>query len=728
MKAIRILVPILAAAVLLTACSTTRSLHDGEFRLAKNRIQVDDRSFNTRELQPYLRQKPNSTILFGWNPFLEIYNLSGQDDTSLMARFFRKIGQAPVVYDPTLVDSSIENMLSHLEYIGYYGSDIRSEVKVHKREVNVTYHVRLGKRYPISELIFDLPDSEEFRTDFEADKDRITIRPGQYLATSKLEEETERSARYFRTKGYYGFSKTQYFFEADTLAVPGKAALTMSIRDYTRNDVEKGTAPIRKYRLGDIRYSYDRNLHIRPAALEGLNLLRPGDPYDESVVNRTYARLSALHVFNGVNISLDQRDSALVDCNVDLRHSRLQGFKLNLEGSTNSAGLIGISPQLSYFHKNIFHGGERLNIGLKGNFQFKPRQNVRSTEFTISSGLSFPEFVGLPNRLFKGASIPRTEVTTAFNYQNRPEYTRTAISASFGYSGSIDQRFFFQFFPIQASVVRVFDIDIDFLISTLTNPYAVRAYQSHFDAGLGAVLYYTTDNSISPKGSYHYYRLGFDLSGNVLSLFKRWMPEDELGFRLIWGTPFTQYVRGELQVGRTFSLFRERSTLAFRLLSGAGYAYGNSYSLPFEKAFYAGGASSMRGWQARTLGPGGSPPTDFFVIPNQYGAIKLEADAELRFPLFWKFDGAVFGEIGNVWDFKNDILNQEEATLSCFPQNLAADWGFGLRLDFDIILVRLDLGMRVYDPARAAGDRWVAPSTWLKGNNFAIHFGVGYPF
>ena len=207
----RHLLPILLLAVLLAACSTTRSLSEGELRLAENKIKVDDKHFNTRELQTYVRQKPNSTILFGWNPFLNIYNLSGQDDTGWLSRFFRKIGTAPVVYDPALVDASVQNMLSHLEYIGYYGSSIRPEVRVHKREVSVLYDVKLGKRYPIRNIYFDLPDSQEFRDDFEADRERITLKPGQYLSTAALEEETERSAQFFRTRGYYGFSKMQYF-------------------------------------------------------------------------------------------------------------------------------------------------------------------------------------------------------------------------------------------------------------------------------------------------------------------------------------------------------------------------------------------------------------------------------------------------------------------------------------------------------------------------------------
>ena len=146
----------------------------------------------------------------------------------------------------------------------------------------------------------------------------------------------------------------------------------------------------------------------------------------------------------------------------------------------------------------------------------------------------------------------------------------------------------------------------------------------------------------------------------------------------------------------------------------------NSSALPFEKQFYCGGAGSMRGWQVRSLGPGYDPLEDFFIIPSQTGDMKLELDAEFRFPLFWKLEGALFAEAGNIWrveDFKGAL-----------PGSIAADWGTGLRINLDFILLRLDAGFKVHDPAREAGQRWLNPSSWVGRGNYAIHFGVGYPF
>ena len=149
----------MATAVLSFSCSTTRVLGDGQFRLADNKVVVDnDRKFNTKEIESYIKQKPNSYIIFGWNPFLNIYNWSGKNADKGINKFLRKIGTAPVVYQPSQVEASVENINRHLEYLGYYGSDVRSEVRVNGKRVTVTYSVTLGRRYRIGNVSFAVPE------------------------------------------------------------------------------------------------------------------------------------------------------------------------------------------------------------------------------------------------------------------------------------------------------------------------------------------------------------------------------------------------------------------------------------------------------------------------------------------------------------------------------------------------------------------------------------------
>jgi len=722
-----IIISIFFAAI---SCSTTKVLQDGEYRLAKNKIEVsNDKKFSVNQIEPYLKQKPNSYFIFGWNPFLNVYNWQNGKGKG-WDKFIRKIGVAPVVYDPDMVDSSIENISNRLEYLGWYGSKVTSTVEVHKKKVTVKYGIELGKRFIIKDITYSVPGNE-FGSDFFSDTSATNIRRGDFLSEAALEKETVRSSAVLRNKGYYGFNKNYFFFEADTTTVPDSALLEVKINEYTRNESAKDAVPFRKFRFNNVSVAYPKSLKVRESVIRNLNTAIPGNIYRESDINNTYSRLSALRIFSGVNIEMNQADTNLVDCTINLAQTKLQGFKINLEASVNSTGLMGISPQLSYYHKNIFRGGEWLNLSFMGNFQFKFNDPTRSTEFGVSAGLSFPKFLGLPYRLFTGPAIPRTDINLSYNYQNRPEYTRNIISVSYGYNGNYKGHLFYQVYPLQLSIVRLFDLDENFYKSLSNDPFMRNAYQNHFDLGLGSSLYYTTDAAVNPKNSFFYTRLQFDISGNVLSAFKPLMHKDGNGAGMIWNTPYSQYVRTELTVGKTWRFGRNNGqAIATRVIGGVGYAYGNSSALPFEKHFYVGGANSLRGWQARSVGPGTAQKDSSFVIPNQTGDIRLEANLEYRFRMFWKIAGAAFVDAGNVWTFKEsaDAADGRSSmlTASNFARSIAMNWGVGLRVDLDFLIVRVDLGLKLHDPARERS--WVGPSGWFRRNGYAIHFGVGYPF
>ncbi|MCQ2134941.1 MAG: BamA/TamA family outer membrane protein [Bacteroidales bacterium] len=720
------IVLLLILAVSSFSCSTTRVLEDGQYRLTKNDIEVtNDKTFKTKKIQSYIRQRPDP-----WNPLLCVYNW-GKNGEKGLGKIFRKIGQAPVVYSPDMLNSSAVNIEERLKYLGYYDSKVDAGIEVHKKKVRARYVVTLGKQFPIKDLSFLLPERGDIAEDFLGDTSSIMIHRGDFLSEELLEKEAERSAAYLRQLGYYGFSKNYYSFEADTLSFPGEAVLEEAVREYTRNETSNEAMPLLKSQFRNISINYPSNFSIKENVLKNMNTIHPGDIYSESAVTNTYNRLSSIRSFSNVSVSLTKVDSTNVDCEISLYPAKQQGFKLNLEGSSNSTGLLGISPELSFFHRNVFHGGELLNLSFMGNFQFKPNQHVKSTEYGVSAGISLPRFVGLPIRVFKG-QIPRTDIKTSYNYQDRPEYTRSIISASYGYSGYAGN-FSFQFFPLQLNIVKLYNIQEDFYKKLVTNPFMLNSFQNHFDLGLGTTLYYTTNSDVNPKTSYQYARLTFGLAGNLLSAFKGIMKKDANGAAMIWNTPYSQYVRSELTLGKTWRFGKdEEMGLATRLLVGAGYAYGNSSVLPFEQHFYAGGANSLRGWQSRSVGPGLSKPEATFIIPNQSGDMKLETNIEFRFPMFWKLQGATFVDAGNIWllqesnSSENSSLGRLKA--STFLESIAADWGLGLRLDLNIILVRFDLGMQFHDPAMDEGERWISPSQWLKRDNFGFHFGVGYPF
>ena len=734
------LVLLISALLLLSACSTTRVLPSGQYRLAANKVEIigEDAEIFPSELSSYIRQQPNNYFMFGWNPFLNIYNWADPESEKWPSTMWRKIGVAPVAFDPGLIPSSKENMTRRLAWMGYYHPKIETRVDTLHRLATVHYVVNPGPRCPIDSIVYEVPGGI-FGSEFKADLPNSQVKVGDYISEKLLDAECTRSADHMRNLGYYDFNKNNYFFVADTLGE--KNILHYEVKEYTRNESPSSAAPIEKYHFGDVSITYSQNLKFRDDVLVKLCTLRPGMLYNEKVVNTTYSRLSALKLFNNVNVELQPRDSAVLDCNIRLGESKLQGFKVNFEASTNSNGLVGVSPQLSFYHKNIFHGGEWLNLGFNGNFQFKPKSDARSTEFGVNASLSLPRMLGVPYELYTGPNIPRTEFKASFNYQNRPEFSRRIAKASMNYSGQITDRFFFQISPISTTVVKLFNMTDDFYRILIDNPYLWDSYYDHSDIGVNAVAYYTSNSDIVPKTPFHYIRLGVDASGNVLGLFEKLMPMDEFGDRLFLGLPFSKYIRGELELGKTFRFGREdRQQLAMRIVAGAGWSFGTSDAMPFEKQFYVGGASSMRGWQARALGPGYQSGKNFFTIPSQTGDYKFEADMEYRFSLFWKLEGATFLEAGNVWMYDNTTFNVydmgEDSGLrvayyksgESMLGSIASDWGLGLRVNLDFILLRLDAGFKLYEPSRLPGNRWLGPAQWFKKDGFAIHFGVGYPF
>lgn len=711
---------ILAAMLLVTSCSTTKLLSEGQFRLAENEIVIESSDkLSSSEFTPYLKQQANTSLIFGWNPALNIYNWSNGSGDGINA-LWQAIGQAPVIFDESLVAQSKDNILVHLGNMGYYNASVDSDVQLKDKLARVKYTIKTGERKKIDRIVYDVP-SGQFAEDFYADTVNVSVRPGDYLNDEILEQESVRGAEHFRRLGYYSFNKNHYFFEADTLG--DSNILYYRVREYTRNEPASASEPLRKYYFNDVSISHDADIKLKPKLLKQLNSILPGDIYNEDVVNTSYNRFASLNVFGAVNVETEAVDTNLVNCRVQLSGANMLGFKANAEMSSNSSGLFGISPQLTFFHRNLFGGGERLNLGFTGNWQSRPGTAVSSLEVGVSAGLSLPNLWLLNPKKSENLYVPRTEINASFNYQNRPEYRRNVASFSYGYSGRFGEKLYYQIYPLKFSLVNLHELSENFYDMLLENPYLWDSFKDQTDLGLGAQLYYTSDNSIVPKSSYHFVRLNFDSSGNFLSLFNRHLPLSGQGSeRLFLGLPYQQYLRADLSVGKTFSLdVDNKHALAMRLHAGVGNAYGNSNALPFEKQFYVGGASSMRGWQVRTLGPGSDKMEDIFLIPSQTGDVKFEFDMEYRFKMFWKLEGALFAEAGNVW-ILDDIKEHFD------PHTIAADWGLGLRMNLDFILIRVDAGFKLHDPSRAAGSRWLTPHQWFDSNGAAVHFGVGYPF
>ena len=405
---------LLAGIWLLAGCSTTRVLAEDEARLAENKVVVtNDPKYNASSLMPYVKQKANSEILGQVTPFLYVYNWQNGKNGG-WDRFCQKLGQAPVVFDESLIDDSVNSILNHLEYEGYYNSEVSPEATVKKKLAKVRYNVTLGKRFPIRTIDYQVRDTA-LASLLAADSANFTVNCGDWLSQESLEAESERLSRLFRNRGYWGFSKNYFFFYADTTTIRDTADLIVRIEDYTRNESEENARPHRKYKIGNVALMPQPGMRVRQKFLHNLNQLQPGEPYSEDRINQTYDRFASIPLFSSVNMLLreSQFDSTAVDCSIMLSQARLQAVKVNLEGSFNSVGLFGVTPSLSYSHKNLFGGGEVFSLGFRGNFQFMLHEPVRSNEFSVSTGLSIPWY---PSFVWKMPYINLPQMDINFSY------------------------------------------------------------------------------------------------------------------------------------------------------------------------------------------------------------------------------------------------------------------------------------------------------------------------
>jgi outer membrane protein assembly factor BamA len=741
------------------SCSSAALLPHNAYRLTENEIKIEGRSrgIKTKDLQPYLKQNANKTIFLGIRFHLGMYAAAPPCDSCWLGKAMRTLGEAPVIFDPDMVGQSKNNLVQYMRSRGYYGVQVSDSVVFKRHKARVLYTIRPNEVTRISSLRYDLGDDSLSRA-IRADSVNSLLRPGDPLSTEIMDKERERLETLLHNKAFYAFGKNQLTFLADTLGHGKQAELTMAKVVFSETD----TLSQRRYRIRDIKIyndfdqtaayadsSYYETMqhmallpvsehgeltlyyHEQPVLRRGMYMealrLRPGDAYNEALVNRTYNNLTALNVFRVVNIQfvevVSEQGEALVDCLIRLTPAKSQGFKTNFEFSVSSNALFGVSPIVSYFHKNLFRGAEYLNLSFLGDFQFKwNNKQQRASEVSVSPSLSVPKF--LFPWLYRSMSyyMPRTEFLSSYSFQYRPDYTRNSVVLSFGYTWHPSARMTYNIIPVSLNIVNVYNLSRLFYES-LTDPFLRNRYENHFVLGLSASVIYT-DRQLNKRLNSVYLRWNVETAGNTVSLFDRILSPE--GGARIFGNTYAQFAKTDLNISY-YQYFNEYVMLAYRAFGGIGRGYGNSIAMPFEEVYFSGGAYSLRGWQARTLGPGAAPMDSTFSIPNQVGDMKLEGNIEFRYKIFRVLEGALFLEGGNIWS-----LNPEDSRpgayfkWSDFYRQIALNTGLGLRLNFGFLVIRLDWGVRIHDPAPGKG--WINIFDWLKNDNSSFHFGIGYPF
>lgn len=738
---IKVFIYSIICSVAVVSCSTTKYVEDGSYLLNKVEVKTDeDRAdVNLSQLKSYVRQKGNSRWFSAMRLPLATYSLSGRDTTKWINRMLRSIGEAPVVFDSVEASKSCEDLRLAMCNLGYLDASVDMIPRVKgTKKVNLLFKVHPGVPYRVRHIDYVVNDTAISHILDEEGEEKRLLRDGMQFNVNELNNERKRITDLLTDVGYYRFHKDYITFQADSIVNSHDIDLKLLLHEFIVGRDSIAEHP--RYIINNVKYSSgnpdDSLLHLRPSVLGANTYVKEGTLFSSSDLRQTYNRFGRLQAVKYTNISFDEDEQRkTLDCNIQLTTNKPNTLSFEPEG-TNTAGDLGAAVALTYQNRNLFRGSEVLGIQLRGAYEairgLEGYSNQDFLEYSIEGSLSFPRIIapGFVSRAIGMKANAESEVSLMYDMQNRPEYHRRVLSLTWKYKwGNLGHHDKYQ--------LDLLDLNYLFM------PWISETFRKNYledDTNRNAILRYNYENLLIMKLGFGYsynngsyaMKANVETAGNLLGLCSNFInySQNEDGQDKVFGTAYAQYVKADFDFTRNI-VFDYDNQLVFHVGFGIAYPYGNSTILPFEKRYFSGGANSVRGWSVRELGPGTFKGTNGNIdFINQTGDMKLDLNIEYRAHLFWKMNGALFVDAGNIWTLRN-YSDQPggQFRFDEFWKQIAIGYGVGFRLNFDYFILRFDLGMKAVNPAYAidGGEQFPIVNPRLS-RDFTFHFAVGLPF
>jgi len=760
---------IILISFLLFSCRATKYIPEDEYLLNNYKIESEKGDFDKKVLNEYIKQKPNKRILF-WRFYLSLYNISSPGKENGFQNWLRRIGEPPAIYDEDLMLKSTEQLSLHMRNKGFHEAEVSDTTIYRKKRARVVYRVTPHEPYRIRDITYFFADAT-FSQMVLRDTTGSNFKSGKLFDVDVLQDERIRIESLLRDSGYYAFTREYVYFEVDSALDAHLVDITLGIRNYpvtnSRGQTVHRDHPV--YSIRDVHMMTDfnstsknknneegsilkdtlvyDNVHliysgepnIRPWVVTQKNYIIPGTLYDASDVNRTYRNLSSLSAFRMVDIRFREVDSeeSQLDCDILVAPATRQSYSVKLEG-TNSLGNIGAAANISYGHKNLFGGSEQFDLTFMGAVE-----NIKHTgdesdpvysgpnimqEYGVEARLRIPKFL-LPVRTdqFIRKYNPQTNIRLSYNYQKRPDYIRTMANASFGYDWKGNEKLIHRIFPVEMSLILT-PFKRDDFQDWLEGTYLFYSYEPQLITDTRYSMVWSNQKLLKNQ-NFQDVRFNVETAGNFLYAgFTSFAAIPDSGNYQILGVDFAQYLKVDIDF-RSYIFLYEDISLVLRGFAGVGYAYGNSSAMPFVKQYFSGGANSIRAWQVKNLGPGSYQDPEESAYPNQTGDVKLEANMEYRFKLFWKLEAALFMDVGNIWSFSSEDDREGAGfEFNRFYKELAVGTGVGARAIFSFLVFRFDLGIPLRSPYAIEGSNWLPRNSGISGEDLTFNLAIGYPF
>ena len=700
--------------LLTTACSTGKYVQEGEYILDKVAVVSDQSDYNASPLSQYVRQK---------------------EKPKLFSLFRNPFSRKPVIYDTLQARLSCQDLMTAMQNEGYMNAGVSHYTETKGKKLKATYLLHPGQPFLIGKVNYDIQDEGILQLLHLDQPVNQQIKPGMRFTVETLDNERKRIAGLLSDNGYFRFNKDFIHFAADTIMGRKDIALTLQLRKYKPNNNSPEVDHTR-YLIRDVLFQSNDSdrIHLRKQVLLNATAIKEGRPYDASALQRTYNNFARLQAVKYTNIKFAEvPDTNLLDCHIQISTNKPSTISFQPEG-TNTAGDLGAAASITYTNRNLFHGSEQLSIEFRGAYEaitgLEGYQDQNYTEFSVETKLVFPRFLApFLSKSFRRRQTASSEWAVSWDFQNRPEFHRRVFSSAWRYRWSEPKHHLNYRFDL---------LDLNYVYMPWISSTFKRDYLDNAE-NRNAILRYNYEDifimktgfTVSYTDGVDAVRANFESAGNLLNGVSKGFgfKTNSQGQHTLFNIAYAQYVKFDFDYTHLFQ-FDKRNALALHAGLGVAYPYGNSTVLPFEKRYFSGGANSVRGWSVRELGPGKFKGTDGRIdFINQTGDVKLDLNAEYRSSLFWKLQGALFIDAGNIWTLRNYAEQPGgQFKFTEFYKQIAASYGMGLRLNFDYFILRFDVGMKAINPAyESEKEHWSIIHPKLS-RDFDFHFAVGLPF
>ncbi|PLX13033.1 MAG: outer membrane protein assembly factor [Marinilabiliales bacterium] len=691
-------------------------------------------------------------------------------DKFYFTEWLQNIGEEPVIYDEYLATKTARQFSLYLRNKGYYSAQVEDSVYFKRKKAYLIYKIYPKKPYKIRKVEYNIED-KKLRDFVLLDTSDSYIKRGNNLDVDLLQKEREKITYHLKKNGYYAFMKEYIDYQVDTSIAGSAVDLILRIKNPQSSGY--GNENHKQYYIADIKailnydpkkaiqqrdiyisgmysidrdgitYMFDDQLPVKTDVVARAIDFKKGELYNIHKVERTYKYLNNIGLYKLSNIIFSPIEgSDSLSCQIHLTPFLKQSTITEVEG-TNTSGNLGVAANWKYVHKSLFKGAEYFEMKFKGAMQKQTTISevsvgdevvpeylpFNTVEIGPESSIRFPKML-LPFKLkkFTKAYHPKTTISTAYNFQHRPDYTRTIANAKMGYFWSGKRNITYFVTPVELNFIKLTKIDPEFE-ERINDSYLRFSYKDQMITSLNYTMVFS-NQSLKKSKSFIYFKAGLESAGNLLDAVNS--SNDNLsvtGSNTIFDVAYAQYMKFDIDFNY-HAVLNPENKIVYRNFIGVGYPYGNSDAMPFVKQYFCGGANSIRAWPVRSLGPGTFKDTSSISrYPIQSADMKLEANIEYRFDVIAMLEGAFFVDVGNIWSLNSESDRPGGAfSFSSFYKDIAVGAGMGARFDLDFFILRLDFGYKILDPSQPEGERIGPGNRPFSNDQYSWNLAIGYPF